>query len=182
MNKRELVKIGVTAGVAAIAVGAGVGLGLRKFGVDEADDKIVEDFLNRQYPDPQGKGTNMSDYRGQVLVVNFWATWCAPCIQEMPELSEIQDETAADGVKVLGLAIDSANKVLQFNTRLQVSYPLLILGAAGIDLVKQLGNSSGSLPYTVVINREGAIVDQTLGRFNKDTLLRTIEQTVKRKA
>lgn len=178
MNKRKLIKAGIGTGVAAVALAAGIGFGLRKFSVREADNAVVENFLNRQYPDPQGSGTDMSVYKGQVLVVNFWATWCAPCIQEMPELSEIQDETAAHGVKVLGLAIDSANKVLEFNTRLQVSYPLLILGAAGIDLVKQFGNSSGSLPFTVVINRDGAIVDKTLGRFNKETLLQTIEQTV----
>jgi len=178
MDRRKLIKAGVSAGAAAIAVAAGVGFGLRQFSVRKADDPIVEDFLTRQYADPRGTRTDLSDYRGQVLVINFWATWCAPCIQEMPELSEIQDETAAHGVKVLGMAVDSASKVLQFNTRLEVSYPLLILGAAGIDLVRQFGNSSGSLPYTVIVNQAGAIVDQTLGRFNKEKLLQTIEQTV----
>ncbi|MFK7965385.1 MAG: TlpA family protein disulfide reductase [Burkholderiaceae bacterium] len=180
MEKRQLIKAGVTAAVAVAAVGAGVGVGLRKFSVTPADDAIVEDFLGREYPDPAGRQTTLSTYRGQVLVVNFWATWCAPCIQEMPELSEIQDETLASGVKVLGLAIDSAPKVRAFSQRLPVSYPLLVLGASGIDLAKQFGNTSGSLPYTVVINRSGAIVNQTLGRFNKQTLLQTIEKTVAR--
>ena len=178
MERRQLIKAGVTAAVAVAAVGAGVGVGLRKFSVNPADDAIVEDFFGRQYPNPAGLQKPMSPYRGQVLVVNFWATWCAPCIQEMPELSEIQDETLANGVKVLGLAIDSAPKVRAFNQKLPVSYPLLILGASGIDLAKQFGNASGSLPYTVVINRRGAIVDQTLGRFNKQTLLQTIEEAV----
>jgi len=177
MDKRQLIKVGMTAGVAAVAVAAGVGVGLNKFSTQPADDEIVEDFFNSQYPDPTGLPQSMSAYRGEVLVINFWATWCAPCVQEMPELSEIQDKTAPSGVKVLGLAIDSANKVLEFNRRLKVSYPLLILGASGIDLVRQFGNPSGSLPYTVVINRNGAIVDQTLGRFNKETLLQTIEST-----
>ena len=123
-----------------------------------------------------GISAGLYSYRGKVLIVNFWATWCAPCIEEMPELSDIQKETTARGVQVLGLAVDSADKVLEFNAKLQVLYPLLVLDAGGIATSRAFGNTSGALPFTVVIDRTGKIVDQTLGRFKKDRLMRVIER------
>jgi len=97
------------------------------------------------------------------MVVNFWATWCAPCIQEMPELSAMQNEFADQPVQFVGLAIDSKDKVRQFEKQLSVDYPLLILGASGIELARQFGNSDGALPFTVVLNQNSRVVDRTVG-------------------
>lgn len=163
--------------MAATAAVAGVTLGLYQFGVSPASSAAVEHLFNQNYPDAAGNPTDLSDYRGKVLVVNFWATWCAPCVEEMPELSAIQNETSILGVQVIGLAVDSPSKVQAFNRKLQVDYPLLVVGASGIQLAKDFGNDSGALPFTLVINREGAIVDQTLGRFKKEQLISVIKQT-----
>lgn len=164
--------------VAVIALAAGVTAAWQQFRVVPADNAVVEQLFNQNYPDATGNPTDLSSYRGKVLVINFWATWCAPCIEEMPELSEIQKETTAKGVQVLGLAVDSPRKVLDFNKKLQVLYPLLVLGVSGIDLSKAFGNEGGALPFTVIIDRKGAIVDQTLGRFKKVRLMRVIERTL----
>ena len=173
--KRRNLLIAALAGAGAAA---GVVAGLSKFRVEPATDTVVEQLFNQNYPDANGARTSLGAYRGKVLVVNFWATWCAPCVEEMPELSEIQKATTARGVQVLGLAVDSATKVREFNARLQVLYPLLVLDGAGIEVARAFGNTSGALPYTVVVDRDGRIVDQTLGRIKKDRLMRVIERTL----
>ncbi|MGH1358827.1 MAG: TlpA family protein disulfide reductase [Burkholderiaceae bacterium] len=162
--------------VAAIAVAAGVIAGWYQFRVIPADDLIVEQLFRQKYPDATGNPTDLSSYRGKLLVINFWATWCAPCIEEMPELSDIQKETTALGVQVLGLAVDTPEKVQEFNKKISVLYPLLVVGSAGVDLSKSFGNESGALPFTVIVDRHGAIVDRTLGRFKRVRLMRVIER------
>lgn len=173
--KRRTLLIAALAGMGAAA---GAVTALFKFRVEPAADTVVEQLFNQNYPDAHGATTRLDAYRGKVLVVNFWATWCAPCVEEMPELSDIQKATTARGVQILGLAVDSATKVREFNTRLQVLYPLLVLDAAGLEVARAFGNTSGALPYTVVIDRSGRIVDQTLGRIKKDRLMRVIDRTL----
>ncbi len=163
---------------AALAIGGGIAAGLYQYRVEPADDAVVEQLFRQNYPDATGNRTDLSSYRGKLLIINFWATWCAPCVEEMPELSEIQKETTARGVQVLGLAVDSADKVLEFSHKVPVLYPLLVVGSAGIDLSREFGNESGALPYTVIVDRHGAIVDQTLGRFKRARLMRVIDRVL----
>jgi thiol-disulfide isomerase/thioredoxin len=163
----------------AVALGAGVFSWVTHDQPPEVAETPVKLLFSQQYPDAQGAKTDLNAYRGQVLVVNFWASWCAPCIEEMPELSELQSEMAARDVQFLGLAIDNAANVRKFiNGPVQVIYPLLVLDAAGIELGRRFGNEAGALPFTVVIDRNGNITDRTLGRVDIARLRRVILRTV----
>jgi peroxiredoxin len=99
-------------------------------------------------------------------VLNFWATWCPPCIEEMPELSDLHADLSRRGLQTLGIAIDNATKVADFAAKRPVSYPLAVAGMSGTELVRQFGNPTGALPFTVLIDRDGRIVHRILGRFD----------------
>ncbi|CAD5375265.1 Thiol-disulfide isomerase/thioredoxin [Rubrivivax sp. A210] len=115
-------------------------------------------------PQPGGGELVMQSLRGQLLLINFWATWCVPCVKEMPELDQFQREHAARGWHVVGLALDNAKAVREFLARAPVSYAIGLAGFEGTDLARQLGNDKGGLPFTVVVNRQGEIVKRRLGQ------------------
>ncbi len=129
-----------------------------------ADRQTVELLLQQSWPGPDGRPLPLETLRGTVLVVNFWATWCAPCVDEMPELSQLRSELHGRGVEVVGIGIDSAANISKFAERHPVSYPLLVAGGGGSELARQLGNPGGFLPYTVLIARDGRIAGRILGR------------------
>ena len=106
-------------------------------------------------PDAGGKPQPMAQWKGKVLVVNFWATWCAPCREEMPEFVRAQSEFGDKGLQFVGIAADSADKVTQFAQEIHLNYPALIGGFGSIELSRTLGNSVMALPFTVVIDRSG---------------------------
>jgi thiol-disulfide isomerase/thioredoxin len=120
----------------------------------------------------------MNQWQGGLLVVNFWATWCAPCIEEMPDLQNVQAEYATRGITVVGVAIDNAAAVRRFRDEQNVRLPLLIAGAAGTELVRQLGNVSGALPYTVLVDRSGNMVQTKLGRLRASELRSWLESQI----
>lgn len=160
------------------ALGLGAGFGMWRFRLHTAHDSAVDLVFSMQYPDSEGAVQDMSQWRGQVVVLNFWATWCAPCVEEMPELSDMQTELRPKGVQIVGLAVDSMPRVQAFGKRLPVDYPLLITNASGAELARALGNESGALPYTVVIDRQGRIVNRKLGRFDRVELTGHIESAL----
>ena len=124
----------------------------------------------QSFNDANGDVQPMTQWQGRLLIVNFWATWCAPCIEEMPDLQKVQAEYAERGVTVVGVAIDNASAVKRFRDEQNVGLPLLVAGAAGSELVRQLGNASGALPYTVLVDRSGSIVRSKLGRLHASEL------------
>lgn len=126
-------------------------------------------------PDAKGIMQPMSALRGQILVVNFWASWCPPCREEMPELSELQAMHQTEGLLVLGIAAEDQESVNQFASETPVGYPLLAADTEAGPLSYSLGNHRSVLPYTVVIDRDGHIVKTYFGRITRDLL----EQTVK---
>ena len=103
-------------------------------------------------------------------MLNFWATWCPPCREEMPELSELYTEYKNKNVVVLGLAVDELALVKEFSVKTPVSYPLFAAENEGMELGNSLGNDKGVLPYTVIINQNGAVVDTYFGRINKSLI------------
>jgi thiol-disulfide isomerase/thioredoxin len=101
-------------------------------------------------PDLDGKEQALGQWKGKVLIVNFWATWCVPCREEMPEFVKLQKEFGDRGVQFVGIAVDDPAKVRQFAAELGLNYPALIGGYGAIELSKSLGNRVGALPYTLV--------------------------------
>lgn len=118
-------------------------------------------LLTQTFPDLQGQPQPLAQWKGKPMLVNFWATWCPPCVKEMPELDALHKRHA--GVQFLGLAVDSSANVVKFVAKLPVSYTLLVAGAGSIDLMRRLGNAPGGLPFTVILAADGRITKQILG-------------------
>lgn len=116
--------------------------------------------------DHGGKPVAFSAWRGRVLVVNFWATWCPPCLREMPELSESSVKYAGKGVQFVGIGIDSPSAIKEYVYRRPVSYPILVGGTEGLEVARALGNVSGALPFTVIIDASGRPVFARLGEVD----------------
>lgn len=119
-------------------------------------------------PDHTGKTHALSQFKGKPLILNFWATWCEPCREEMPEISALASEH--EEIVVLGLAIDEAAAVHEFVASTPVSYPLLIAENEGMPLAERLGNNKGVLPYTVIISAQGEVTHIFFGRVNRQML------------
>jgi thiol-disulfide isomerase/thioredoxin len=115
---------------------------------------------------PQGTPLTMQAFRGKPLVLNFWATWCPPCVDEMPLLDGFFRQNTSKGIEVIGLAIDQPSAVRKFLQRTPVAYPVGLAGLGGSELSKTLGNESGALPFTVVVGRDGSVVQRRMGRVS----------------
>jgi thiol-disulfide isomerase/thioredoxin len=114
-------------------------------------------------PDALGKEESLGQWRGKVLVVNFWATWCGPCLEEMPEFVRAQRELGGKGLQFVGIAVDQQDKVRQFAKDIGLNYPALIGGYGAMELSKTLGNRLMALPFTVIVDRSGRVVHAQLG-------------------
>ena len=125
-------------------------------------------FYQNIFTNLNGDSVKFDTFLGQPVVVNFWATWCPPCVKEMPDLDELHKKHA--GIRFVGVAVDTASNVRRFGDKVQVSYPLLVAGHAGIKLMRDLGNDNGGLPFTVVFNAKGQPLTRMLGQINPQSL------------
>src|SRR5262252_7670764 len=146
----------VIAGALALAAGIGLALWDRK-------PPDARDLLALSLPDTQGASQPLSQWQGKVLLVNFWATWCGPCREEMPEFVKAQRELGPKGLQVVGIAIDQPEKVRQFAKELELNYPALIASYETMDVAKPLGDSLLGLPFTMVLDRQGRVAHTQLG-------------------
>jgi peroxiredoxin len=156
----------IAGSVAAIAAGLGGVAGWQRLRPGAVADDAVALLLGQTLPDASGAPLPLSRFAGRPLVVNFWATWCPPCIEEMPELSDLHRELAPRGLGMLGIGIDTATKIAEFAVKNPVSYPLVVAGMGGTEIGRRFGNTSGALPFTVLIGREGGIAHRLLGRVD----------------
>ena len=117
--------------------------------------------------DLEGKQHNISDWDGQVILLNFWATWCPPCLEEIPAFIELQESYADQGLQILGVAVDDDQAVRAFADGMDFNYPVLPGGTDAIALSKRYGNKLGVLPYTVFINRDRVISHVIQGELSK---------------
>lgn len=149
------------AGVGALAAGAGLSW-WRLRPQDPAAGALAALWqLSPETPD--GAQMPLQAFQGRPLVLNFWATWCPPCVKEMPELDQFARRFGPAGWQVLGLAVDQAAPVREFLGRTPVSFPVALAGPAGLSLLRDLGNPSGGLPFTVLIGAKGEVLQRKLG-------------------
>ena len=130
----------------------------------------VSALLAQSMNDSAGKAQALAQWKGKALVVNFWAPWCAPCVEEMPELDSLARDSAAKGINIIGIGIDSPANVAQFQAKQKISYPLYVSGMGGTELAREFGNTAGGLPYTVLIGADGQVKKTYLGRLKFDEL------------
>ena len=116
-------------------------------------------------PDTEGKPRHVSEWDGQLLVVNFWATWCAPCREEIPTFIELQERYGAQGLQFVGIAIDKLDNVRTYIDEVGINYPVLLGQLAAIEVGRSYGNEAGGLPFTVVVDRQGQIAFAKSGLF-----------------
>jgi len=153
----------LTAGLLALALGIGVAVWYRS-----APDATA--LLALSLPDTHGVEQPLAQWRGKVLVVNYWATWCGPCREEMPEFVRAQRDLGPQGVQFVGIAVDKPEPVAQFSKELELNYPALIGGNDAVELTRPLGNHLAALPFTVILDREGHIVYAQMGPFKSEQL------------
>jgi thiol-disulfide isomerase/thioredoxin len=126
------------------------------------------------FPDEKGQPQALKQYAGKIVVLNFWATWCEPCREEMPELSQLHEAYKNKNLVVLGVAIDDVATIDEFLKETKVSYPLFAADIQGMEIASNLGNNKGVLPYTVIIKADGSVAKTYFGRITKPLLEETL--------
>jgi thiol-disulfide isomerase/thioredoxin len=175
VHKERRLLIGAAVGSAGLAA-AGVAWwryqapATQKDATSSAPAPELASFWATPWADPAGKPLQVQHYQGKPLLINFWATWCPPCVEELPMLNAFYLQNKAKGWQVLGLAIDRVEMVQKFLLQNPMDFPVAMAGLGGAELGRTLGNISGGLPFTVVVNSAGAIAQRKLGRVSADNL------------
>jgi thiol-disulfide isomerase/thioredoxin len=157
------------AGVAGAAALAGAGLGWWRWRPEPVSQEAAA-LWTLSFDTPAGSTLVMQSLRGKPLLINFWATWCPPCVDELPLLDQFFRQNASKSWQVVGLAIDQPSAVRTFLERTPISFPVGLAGMAGAELSKELGNLSGGLPYTVVLAGSGKVLQRRMGRVTSADL------------
>lgn len=152
------------ASVGAVAALAGAGVAWWKWDPRQTARDVATEFWPLSFETPAGTTLAMQTLRGRPLLLNFWATWCPPCVEELPLLDGFYKQNAAKGWQVLGLAIDQPSAVRAFLQRTPVTFPVALAGLGGTELAKAFGNESGGLPFSVVIDVSGEVRERRIGR------------------
>lgn len=161
MNKRKFLQLSTVAGFSLLAQSTFAAL------------RPANPVFGRSFDDLQGQSQPLSQFMGKPILLNFWASWCAPCVREMPLLDTLHHEHP--DMVLLGLAVDTKKNVLRFLDKTPVSYPILLTGTKGIPLMRELGNKGGGLPFSVLFNRDGKAVDQSLGELHESDIRKRLE-------
>jgi len=163
-------------GAAAAAALAGAGAAWWKFQPHDAAPgvpaKAAESFWAMRFDSPDGKPVPMSSFRGKLLLVNFWASWCPPCVEELPLLDFFYQENKDKNIQVVGLAVDQPSAVRTWLQTRPLNFPVGMAGLGGTELSKSLGNLSGSLPFTVVFAPSGQLLYRKIGKVLPEELVK----------
>jgi thiol-disulfide isomerase/thioredoxin len=147
----------------------------------EKQKELLQKMLHEPAPafslkNLNGETISLESLRGKVTVVDFWATWCEPCREEIPALQRLREKYASKNVEFVGIAVDSAAKVREYAKAMKITYPLLVGGLESIDLARDFGNKSGGLPYTIVIDNRAGVVLTHLGLIKEQDLDRKLAE------
>lgn len=136
----------------------------------DADAQAGEQVFAAAFPDAQGAVQPLAQWRGKVMVLNFWATWCPPCRKEMPGFVKLQQKYGAQGLVFIGVAVDTKENVQAFLRETPINYPILIGPDSAVELSAALGNRQGGLPYSVILDRQGKLIASHVGELSEDKL------------
>jgi thiol-disulfide isomerase/thioredoxin len=173
----KLQQIMLYIGVAILAVTAGLLLqgqltrdNFQSGAVADVASKGAEALFAASLPDLEGKNQSISQWRGNVMVVNFWASWCEPCRTEIPEFIELQEKFSDKGLIFIGIAVDQRERAAAFSKEIGINYPVLVGDMNAMTLAEAAGNLQGALPFTVIIDRNRKITGTKLGRLSQSKL------------
>lgn len=130
----------------------------------------VPGFWALQWDKPQGGAVRLSDFRGRPLLINFWATWCPPCVEELPLIDAFFEKNKGNGWQVLGLAVDKPAAVLTFLQHTPLHFPVGIAGMSGAELGRSLGNLVGGLPFSIMFGADGRVLQRKMGKLTSAEL------------
>lgn len=161
--------------VAAIAFAAGISVrGLLSSPRDTVSQFNQNHLPEFSLPDLTNHLHSIKEWQGKVLVINFWATWCPPCLKEMPEFVAIQNEYANEGLQFIGIALDEPEPVKEFIESHKITYPILLGQDHGVKIAHDLGNVINTVPFTVVADRQGKIIKSKMGTLSRDELIKIV--------
>ena len=184
-NFDTIVLICIAAAVAGFAVSSRIQQNKLEEQYSVTKTRKAPDDVKRpefELPDLDGKLRNISEWDGNVILLNFWATWCPPCRDEIPVLIDLQKKYSAQGFQVIGVAIDQAELVESYSDSMGVNYPIMVGEDKGTDISANYGNRLGMLPYTVIIGRNSMIMFIKKGEVTKDEIEELIQPLLKEEA
>ncbi len=158
----------LVAGIGGVAAAAGYFANAWRLGVAApAQRDVAAAILGNTLQSLDGTPQTLAAWRGRIMVINYWATWCAPCREEIPLFVRLQQEYAAQKVQFIGIAVDQADKVREFAHEFNINYPLLIASIDAVELSRQAGNKAGVLPYTLILDAPGKIAASLVGGISE---------------
>lgn len=171
MNRRNI----LYGGAAAVAAAAGAGVAWWKIQPHQIPGgppsaAVADPFWAMSFDTPDGQPLAMSTFRGKPLLVNFWGTWCPPCIEELPLLNSFYGANKSRGWQLLGLAVDQPSAVRKWLQDKPLDFAVGMAGLGGTELSKAMGNTAGSLPFTVVFDAAGQVQHRKIGKVTPEEL------------
>lgn len=160
----------ITLGVGALAALGGAGVAAWRMQPRAVQEGASQALWDASLEGPAGEPVRMAAFRGHPLLLNFWATWCPPCVEELPLLNGFYGDNRAKGWQVLGLAIDQPSNVRKFLQRMPLDFPVALGGLSGTELARGLGNERGGLPFTVLFGADGNILKRKMGQLTAQDL------------
>jgi thiol-disulfide isomerase/thioredoxin len=158
--------------IAILAATIGAYVGNQRSKPQTPQDKALAQLFAQTLPDLGGQPQPLSKWQGKPLLINFWASWCGPCVEEMPELVALHHEMPA--LQIIGIGVDSADKLNEFAAKLKIDYPLYVGGSNAIAVMRDLGNVVGGLPFTLLVSADGAIQKTYIGALDFAVLRKDI--------
>ncbi len=165
----------------ALAIVVGIGIWFTFHNQPTADQtSATSNILPKQLPsftlkDTKGVARNSSEWNGKILIVNFWATWCPPCLEEMPILIDFQEQHSSQGIQIVGVAVDNLEQVQDFIDLYGINFPVVVGQNEAVELGKKMGNRISALPYTAIFDQNGKTLYAQPGKVTQNILSRVIK-------
>jgi thiol-disulfide isomerase/thioredoxin len=159
--------------VGGLSVAAGLAGALvawQKFEPHAVMDEAVLNFWMQSFERPEGGTLLMQEFQGKPLLINFWATWCPPCIEELPLIDAFYNRNKSKSLQVIGLAVDQPSMVRRYLTQKPLSFPVGLAGFNGTELGRTLGNAQSVLPFSVIFDAKGRLLAQKAGKLEQADL------------